>query len=415
MLRRDNARVAERGEDGEDGDMPGPSTPPPVVLPADEARAWLVSHLGLAAPAYPSGAKGVRALLRHLRHIQLDPLDVIGTNADLVALARVEGIARGDVYRHLFPGHAFEHWAKERCLLPASAFPHYRERSLETPWWHLATRLERLPEGVLQAVRDEVEARGPITAAELTQHGAVKPLDWSGWKGTGRATSMALEVLWTRCEVVVCGRGPGGKRYDVPHRALPKVARSPAGYSGSEGFFRHALLERVEAAGLLSRASGAHWSTLSPVRTSELPDALLREGVLEEVVLPGSPRRYLVPADFRSRPVSTPDERMRILGPLEPLLWDRALVKHAFGFEYVWEVYKPANQRRWGWYVCPLLHRGRLVGRLEARVADGVLRVDNLWREKGVKLDDAALDEALARHASACGAVKVRRPRARVG
>jgi hypothetical protein len=136
--------------------------------------------------------------------------------------------------------------------------------------------------------------------------------------------------------------------------------------------------------------------------------------VLEEVTLPGSPRRYLTPAGFRSRPVTEPDDRMRILGPLEPLLWDRALVKHVFGFEYAWEVYKPAEQRRWGWYVCPLLHRGRLVGRLEARVEDGVLRVEKLWREKGVKLDDAALDEALARHARACGAVKVRRPRARV-
>jgi hypothetical protein len=106
---------------------------------------------------------------------------------------------------------------------------------------------------------------------------------------------------------------------------------------------------------------------------------------------------------------------MRILGPLDPLLWDRGLVRLAFGFEYVWEVYKPASQRRWGWYVCPLLHRGQLVGRLEARVEEDVLRVDKLWREKGVKLDDAALDEALARHAKACGATRVRRPRARVG
>jgi uncharacterized protein YcaQ len=55
------------------------------------------------------------------------------------------------------------------------------------------------------------------------------------------------------------------------------------------------------------------------------------------------------------------------------------------------------------------------VGRLEARVQDGVLRVEKLWREKGVKLDDAALDEALRRHAKALGAAKVRRPRARVG
>ncbi|HLM46984.1 MAG TPA: winged helix DNA-binding domain-containing protein [Myxococcaceae bacterium] len=394
---------------------PKTSTPPPATLPTDEARAWLVSHLGLAGPTYPQGAEGVRALLRHLRHLQLDPLDVIGTNADLVALARVDGISKGDVYRHLYPGHAFEHWAKERCLLPASAFPHYRERSLETPWWGLATRLERLPEKVLGAVLEEVEARGPLTAAELTDHGAVVPIDWSGWKGTGKASSMALEVLWTRCQVVVCGRGPGGKRYDVPHRALPDFARAPLGYSGDEGFARWALTERVEAAGLLSRAGGAHWSTLSPVRHSPLPDTLVREGVLEEVSLPGSPRRYLAPAGFRSRPLQSPDERMRILGPLDPLLWDRELVKYAFGFEYVWEVYKPEAQRRWGWYVCPLLHRGALVGRLEARVEEGVLRVDKVWREKGVKLDDAALDEALTRHARACGAVKVRRPRARVG
>ncbi|MDY7230127.1 winged helix-turn-helix domain-containing protein [Hyalangium rubrum] len=393
--------------------MPRPLLPPALSLDADVARAWLVSHMGLAAPSFPPGAEGTRAVLKTLRCIQLDPLDVIGTNADLVALARVEGLVRGDVYRHLMPGHAFEHWAKERCILPASAFPYYRERTRETPWWHLATRLERLPAQVLEKVLEEVTARGPVTAAELTDHGAVTPLDWSGWKGTGKATSMALEVLWTRCQVVVSGRGPGGKRYDVPERALPEAARQRVP-SGAEAFERWSLLERVEAAGLLSRAAGPHWSVLSKVRTSELPDALVREGLLEEVSLPGSPRRYLVPAGFRERPVLEPDARMRILGPLDPLLWDRGLVKLAFGFEYTWEVYKPAEQRRWGWYVCPLLHRGRLVGRLEARVTEGVLRVEKLWREKGVKLDDAALDEALARHAKACGATKVRRPRARV-
>jgi hypothetical protein len=395
--------------------MPRHSGPPPTLLPADEARQYLVSHLGLASASWPAGAEGVRALLHRLRSIQLDPLDVIGTNADLVALARVDGISKGDVYRHLFPGHAFEHWAKERCILPASAFPHYRDRSLETPWWHLATRLERVPQRVLDAVLEEIATRGPSTATELTNHGAVVPLDWSGWKGTGKATSMALEVLWTQCKVVVCGRGRGGKRYDVPERALPQVARAPSGHTDDAAFDRWAVSERVEAAGLLSRGAGPHWSVLAKVRTSELPDAMVREGLLEEVSLPDSPKRYLAPVGFRGRPVEAPDERMRILGPLDPLLWDRALVEHAFGFEYVWEVYKPAEQRRWGWYVCPLLHRGHLVGRLEARVEDGVLRVDNLWRQKGVKLDDAALDEALARHAKACGAAKVRRPRARVG
>jgi uncharacterized protein YcaQ len=152
---------------------------------------------------------------------------------------------------------------------------------------------------------------------------------------------------------------------------------------------------------------------LSEDRTSPLPDALVREGALEEVGVEGSPRRYLAPAGFRGRAFPEPDDRLRILGPLDPLLWDRPLVKHAFGFEYVWEVYKPAEQRRWGWYVCPLLHRGRLVGRIEARVEGEALKVDKLWRERGVPLDEDALDEALARHAAACGAAKVRRPRRR--
>ncbi|MCP3104670.1 winged helix DNA-binding domain-containing protein [Myxococcus sp. K15C18031901] len=391
--------------------MASTSLPSPVTLQPDEARRFLVGQLGLAGPLLPPGARGVRALLKSLRCIQLDPLDVIGTNADLVALARVDGLKRGDVYRHLMPGHAFEHFAKERCLLPASAFPYYREQAAtRTPWWSLEERLRRVPEPVLRAVLDEVVSRGPSSPRDLKDHGAVVPIDWSGWKGTARATAMALEVLWARCEVVVCGRVQGGKVYDVPHRALPRMAAATTKHT----FERWALLERVEAAGLLSRASGPHWSMLAPVRTSGLPDTLVREGMLEEVSVPGSPRRYLAPRGFRERAFPEPDARMRILGPLDPVLWDRGLVRVAFGFDYIWEVYKPPAQRKWGWYVCPLLHRGRLVGRLEARVREGELQVDNLWREKGVKLDDAALDETLARHAAACGALRVRRPRARV-
>jgi hypothetical protein len=387
---------------------------PPAEISPDEARAYLVGQLGLAAPTLPAGPEGVRALLGSLRCIQLDPLDVIGTNADLVALARVDGIARGDVFRHVFPGHAFEHFAKERCLLPATAFPYYRGRAAEATWWGLAERLRRLPEGIVADVLAEVDARGPISARDLTDRGAVQRMDWSGWKGTPRATAMALEVLWTRCEIVICGRERDGKVVDVPRRALPQLDHGEgAAVPGTREFQRWALIERVEAAGLLSRAGGPYWSMLSDARTSPLPDALLREGAIDEVTVAGSSRRFLAPRGFRDRAFPEPDDRMRILGPLDPLLWDRALVRHAFGFEYVWEVYKPPEERRWGWYVCPLLHRGRLVARIEAKIEEGALRVDRIWRERGVKLDDAALDEALARHAAACGATRVRRPRKR--
>lgn len=378
-----------------------------IELSPDEAREFLVAHHGLRGRELPRGAEGVRALLQRLRCIQLDPLDVIGTNADLVALARVDGISRGDVYRHLLPGHAFEHWAKERCLLPAAAFPHYRHASPEAPWWRVSRREERLPKGVVEAVLDEVRDIGPATAAQLTHHGHVEALDWHGWRGTGRATTMALEVLWTRCQIVVAGRTGRGKVYDLPERALgPRALDVPQG-----DFWRWALLERVEAAGLLSRAGGATWSMLDGIRSSALPDQLVAEGLLEQVRIPGSPRTYLAPKGFRERPRARADSRLRILGPLDPLIWDRNLVKLAFGFDYVWEVYKPAKVRRWGWYVVPLLHKGRLVARMEASIARGALAVRKVWREPDRKFDDDAFIEALERHAAACGAEKVKLPR----
>lgn len=369
-----------------------------VVISPEQARRYLVAQAGLCVPVADQGHAGAQGLLARLRCIQLDPLDRIGTNADLVALARVDGLAKGDIYDAVLPGHGFEHFAKERCLLPASAFPYYRARGVATPWWRAGARQQRLDEGILADVLAEVTARGPVALAHLTDRGRVEALDWSGWKGTGKVTTMALEVLWRRCAIVVCGRSADGKVFDVPARALPEVASAPA----PETFEAWAVRERTEACGLLSRASGPWWSVLYEVRTTDVPDALVAKGELEEVVVTGSRRTYLAPAGFRDRPVPDDDGRMRILGPLDPLIWDRKLVEHVFGFTYVWEVYKPAAKRQWGWYVCPLLHRGALVGRIDARVADGRLVVERVWRETP-DFDDEALDMALARHAAALG------------
>jgi uncharacterized protein YcaQ len=375
-----------------------------VTLSRAEARRRLVSHLGLNR-IVGRGARGTRAVLDRLRCIQLDPLDAIGTNADLVVMARTENVKRGDVWRHLFPRHAFEHFAKERCILPASAFAGYREQGhvAQTPWWRHGERERRVAPRVLAAVLEEVRRHGPMTAAELTDHGSVEPMNWSGWKSTGKATSMALEILWTRCDVVVAGRTESGaKIYDVPERALGTIPPPP------RHFLRWALRERAQAAGLLTRASGAMWSMLSTARTSPTVDEMIEAGELVEISLEDSARRYLTTPEFLAPRRVTFDDRVRVLGPLDPLLWDRDLVRHAFGFDYVWEVYKPKHQRKWGWYVCPLLHRDRLIGRIDARVVGTRMIVRKIWLEPGVDLD---VREALERHAERCGAASVRMPR----
>jgi uncharacterized protein len=148
---------------------------------------------------------------------------------------------------------------------------------------------------------------------------------------------------------------------------------------------------------------------LGGVRTSPLVEQMIEEGELADVTIEGSPRHYLAAPSFLKTKPARYDDRVRILGPLDPLMWDRNLVRHVFDFEYVWEVYKPAQQRRWGWYVCPLLQRDALIGRIDARVDGNALVVKKLWLEGDADVD--AIRAALERHAGMCGAAKVKMPR----
>ncbi len=368
----------------------------------EAARRLLVAHLGLGAPL-GVGDAGIVDTLARLRCIQLDPLDPMGTNADLVVLARVDGALRGNVHRAL-RGHAFEHFAKERCLVPRERFAEYLTLTAATPWWRSGLRESRVPESVVTAVADALREHGPCTADELPDFGAVEPLDWSGWKGTARATAMALEILWLRCQAVVVGRDPAGRKLWEP--GARAFAEARAGESEDAAWAR-LLEDRVQAAGLLAHAGGAHWSMLAPVRGRAAGLLAHLGGQYDEVRVEGATRTYFVRVGAFDAPPPEPDDRLRILGPLDPLLWDRKLVNDVFEFEYVWEVYKPPATRRWGWYVCPLLHRGALVGRLEGRVvreAEPRLEITTVWEERKGSVDRRALRRALQRHATACGA-----------
>lgn len=74
-----------------------------------------------------------------------------------------------------------------------------------------------------------------------------------------------------------------------------------------------------------------------------------------------------------------------LVAPLDPLAWDRDLLRSLFGFDYVWEVYVPAAKRRWGYYVLPVLFGDRLVGRIEPRIdrAARRIRILGAWWEDG--------------------------------
>ena len=139
--------------------------------------------------------------------------------------------------------------------------------------------MKRLPASVLDVVESEIRERGPLTARELTDHGGVEPLNWNGWKSTSKATSLALEILWVRCRIVVTERTPAGKRYDIPERALPAISEQIP----EQEFFEWAVEQRVHAAGMLAEA-GENWSMLRDARRNGLADTLVTKGRLKKYV-----------------------------------------------------------------------------------------------------------------------------------
>lgn len=355
----------------------------------EHVRAYLL-HSAAIGQVFPAGNAGILALLDRLDVVQLDPIDRVGQNADLVASARIDGIVRGDIHRAL-AGRSFEHFAKERCIVHVRHFPHYRRQAVESQWWKGTERMSKLDESILADVLSEVKERGPLTTDTLSSRGKIEALDWNGWKGTSRREVLAMEALWARCDVVVSGRDAKGKRlYGTPEQLLPAeiVVAEPA-----EPFAEAVLLARVRSAGLLARAGGPTWSMLSKVRTDGTVARMLSAGRLVEVKV--GRRLYLALPEilsfdaegFLAALVHAPTA----LAPLDPLLWDRALVQEVFDFEYLWEVYKPAAQRRWGYYVLPILVGGQLVGRIEARREGGALVLERSWGSIPPKAEAAVL------------------------
>jgi uncharacterized protein YcaQ len=121
--------------------------------------------------------------------------------------------------------------------------------------------------------------------------------------------------------------------------------------------------------------------------------AMAAEGILREVrVVDGDvawPGRWYVLADDAeqlTRPVDAADARTTLLSPFDNLIADRTRTERLFGFRYRAEIYVPKAKRQFGYFVMPILHGDRLIGRVDPKVdrAAGRLDVQSVHVERGV-------------------------------
>ncbi|MDC8803185.1 crosslink repair DNA glycosylase YcaQ family protein [Halomonas pacifica] len=357
-----------------------------LTLTRADARRLLVRYHVPPAP--------LATIVRRLGTIQFDPLAPVGTNPDLVLQARVPGYRRGDWLRAAYEQRLLvDGWDKQASLIQPGEWwaqaPFHR-------WFARRWRKHGVdvdaPEA--RALVEQVARHGPATSLELGDQRSDPALRGS-WYGPKRSRHL-LKALWDTGHLMTHHRVGGRHAYDLPERVLPREAREVD--ATPDDALQRLVVRRVQAAGLLRpSADAAVWMLPCPRAERDRRAArAMAHGELIELDVEGT-RYWATPAALSAldaAPVPAGGGAVRFLAPLDPLMWDRGGVARLFGFDYVWEVYKPQAQRRWGYYVLPVLWGERFVARFDARCQQGVLTL-LAWHWEA-EIHPARLPEGLA-------------------
>jgi uncharacterized protein YcaQ len=376
----------------------GTSSPNDSLTPSEARRIALAAQgFGRRKTAGRSPWPRVAAAIDDMALLQLDSVNVLVRSHYLPVFSRIGDYDRRAIDRRGFVNGSgrrlFEYWAHEASLLPLRSYPLMRWRM------ERAKRLVGLypqfaewvrgARGYIRAVKREVAERGPLAAADLNDPGE-KSGPWWGWH-KGKA---ALEYLFRTGEVTSAGRRGAFERvYDLIERVIPASILALPPVSEPDAV-RELAFAGARAFGVATEFDIRDYFRLPVSEARKAVAELVEEGRLVPATVDGWDRRaFLASGAQMPKHIAA----TALLSPFDPLVWFRPRTERLFGFHYRIEIYTPQAKRRFGYYVLPFLHEGRLTARIDLKAdrAAGTLDVRGAHPEAGV--DPAQITPALAR------------------
>ncbi|MFC5467492.1 winged helix-turn-helix domain-containing protein [Cohnella suwonensis] len=367
-----------------------------IEISKQQARRFLLSYHGLSGEFEFRGKEGIMAYIRRVGCIQYDPLDVVGTNPELVLQSKIEDFDRGLLPELLYVDRKLvDYWDKCMSIFPVEDWPYFsRLRVYHGAWC-------RSNEDVVARVRGEVESRGVLCSGDLEDN---EKVEWA-W-GPTRLSRAALEGMYHAGRLVVHHKTHTRKYYDLAERLLPEALQGATDpFESDEQYYAWYVLRRIGSVGLLWNRPSDAWLGIRGMKSKERNEAfatLAAEGRISEVLVEGVKQPLYIRSDDVPMLMTTladdrPNERASVLAPLDNLMWDRPLVQELFGFEYRWEVYKPAAERKYGYYVLPVVYGDRIVARFDPvkQRKNSPLEIRAWWWEEGVDAEDERMNDAI--------------------
>ena len=393
----------------------GPTGSPsglPTRLTAHQARLLHLSAQGLLRrPSRRARKADVLHAIESMRVLQIDTIHVVARSPYLVLFSRLGTYEPRWLDELLAEGAIFECWAHEACFAPMRDYALHRSQAgARSGHWAMrsAQRVRGEQAAGVDALLERIRSGGAVRASDFARSDGSKGGGWWGWKDEKRW----LEALFAHGELMIARRENFHRVYDLAERVLATArARDPGLVLDplDDAARRRALvLGAVRALGITqARWINDYFRAGGKLKDAAL-DAFVAEGALLRVAVdswdaPGYVHRGHADALLRAAAGRLRPSHATVLSPFDPVVWDRERAATLFGFDYRIECYVPAPKRRFGYYVLPILHGGRLVGRLDAKAHRdrGEFEVKALFLEEGVA-PTGALASAVAGALDAC-------------
>jgi uncharacterized protein len=384
-----------------------------LTVNLETARRYILGKQGLWPGRRWRGSEGIQQAMRAMEYLQLDPLQIIARSQDITLHSRVLHYAPGLWEEPTYQKRKFFDWGGWLAVRPMDELPHWRvvmrrERNGDPG---CDTRIHRMASEHADAIaemRDLLRERGTLTNRDFEMAQRKRTHSYRGRKDS----SLALYYLWRTGEVMTHHRENFERVYALTEAVAPAHLM---GESGEDEADRYLIRKEISFSGLsrIGRSVVTYFNGVSFTKMKQILEQMLADDDIIEVQVEGWKQvHYALGSDTELlldlsagrvpeawKPLETnTSEEVVFLAPLDPVS-ARGRAKVLFGFDYVWEVYKPEPLRKYGYYTLPVLWGDRLVARFDSKLdrKTDTFVILGLWLEDEALGANQAFAQALTR------------------
>lgn len=384
-----------------------------ITIDLDIARRFILGKQGLWPGRRWRGITGTEQAMREMEYLQLDPLQMVARSHDITLHSRVIDYSPGMWEDVTYEQRKFFDWGGWLATRPMDDLPYWRvvmhrERDGLSDYDGRVHQTGVEHAEAIDEMRNVLRERGTVSNRDFSAASRKRTKNYRGSKDS----SLALYYLWRTGEVMTHHRENFERVYALTENvAPPQFIRE----MDDDAVDRFLIKKNIAFSGLsrLQRTSDAYFRGEPLSKKDTLIKDLLADGEIVEVKVEGWKQTHSalsedvpllddliagrLPEAWTPLDTTTREEVV-FLAPLDQVS-ARGRAKELFGFDYIWEVYKPVDKRKFGYYTLPVLWGDQLVARFDSKLdtPTKTFQILGFWLEDETLGLDETFAEALAR------------------